>query len=110
LLLAKRSFVILDEPTEHLDGPTAALLTETIMEALGSDTLLLITHRLTGLEEFDHIVELQQGRIVAEGSHDALLATGGWYADQWRTETDLHDMAELLPRLPIGVAVSRATG
>lgn len=108
LLLAKRSFVILDEPTEHLDGPTAAVLTETIMEALGEDTLLLITHRLTGLEGFDRIVELQGGRIVAEGSHDELLAAGGWYADQWRTETDLHDMARLLPRLPVGVAVPRA--
>ena len=38
-----------------------------------------------------------------------VLAAGGWYADQWRTETDLHDMAELLPRLPVGVAVPRTT-
>ena len=106
LLLAGRSFVILDEPTEHLDGPTAQALTETIMEALRDDTLLLITHRLTGLEDFDRIIELQDGRVVAQGTHEQLLADGGWYADQWRTETDLHDMAALLPRLPIGVAVA----
>jgi ABC-type transport system involved in cytochrome bd biosynthesis fused ATPase/permease subunit len=106
LLLARRTFVILDEPTEHLDGPTAQSLTETIMEALRDDTLLLITHRLTGLEGFDRIVELQDGRIVAEGTHDQLIADGGWYADQWRTESELHDMAELLPRLPVGVAVA----
>jgi ATP-binding cassette subfamily C protein CydCD len=106
LLLARRTFVILDEPTEHLDGPTAVSLTETIMEALGDDTLLLITHRLTGLEGFDRIVELQDGRMIAEGTHEQLLAEGGWYADQWRTESELHDMADLLPRLPVGVAVA----
>jgi ABC-type transport system involved in cytochrome bd biosynthesis fused ATPase/permease subunit len=106
LLLARRTFVILDEPTEHLDGPTAVSLTETIMEALGDDTLLLITHRLTGLERFDRIVELQDGRMIAEGTHEQLLAEGGWYADQWRTESELHDMADLLPRLPVGVAVA----
>ncbi|MEI6363013.1 MAG: thiol reductant ABC exporter subunit CydC [Actinomycetes bacterium] len=105
LLLAGRTFVILDEPTEHLDGPTAQSLTETIMEALRDDTLLLITHRLTGLEGFDRIIELQDGRVVAEGTHERLLADGGWYADQWRTESELHDMADLIPRLPVGVAV-----
>jgi ATP-binding cassette subfamily C protein CydCD len=107
LLLARRVFVILDEPTEHLDGPTAQALTETIMTALAEDTLLLITHRLTGLEEFDRIIEIQDGRVVAEGTHAELLAVDGWYADQWRVESELHDMAELLPRLPIGHAVPR---
>jgi thiol reductant ABC exporter CydC subunit len=107
LLLAQRAFVILDEPTEHLDGPTAQALTETIMSALGEDTLLLITHRLTGLESFDRIIEIQEGRIVAEGTHAELVAEGGWYGDQWAVESDLHDMAELLPRLPIGRAIPR---
>jgi ATP-binding cassette subfamily C protein CydCD len=107
LLLAQRTFVILDEPTEHLDGPTAQALTATIMSALDGDTLLLITHRLTGLEAFDRIIEIQDGRIVAEGTHEQLLVVDGWYADQWRVESELHDMAELLPRLPIGRAVAR---
>ena len=105
LLLARRTFVILDEPTEHLDGTTAEALTQTMMSALAGDTILLITHRLTGLEDFDRIVEIQDGRIIAQGTHADLLARGGWYAEQWQAESELHDMAALLPRLPIGTAV-----
>ena len=105
LLLARRTFVILDEPTEHLDGTTAEALTQTMMSALAGDTILLITHRLTGLEDFDRIVEIQDGRIIAQGTHADLLARGGWYAEQWQAESELHGMAALLPRLPIGTAV-----
>lgn len=105
LLLARRSLVILDEPTEHLDGATAESLTTTMMAALRDDTILLITHRLTGLESFDRIVEIQAGRIIAQGTHAELLETGGWYAEQWRAESELHDMAVLLPTLPVGIAV-----
>jgi len=105
LLLARRSLVILDEPTEHLDGATAEALTTTMTAALRDDTILLITHRLTGLESFDRIVEIQGGRVIAQGTHAELLETGGWYADQWQAESELHDMAALLPTLPVGIAV-----
>ncbi len=105
LLLARRPLVILDEPTEHLDGQTADALTETMTTALADSTIVLITHRLSGLEAFDRIVELQDGRITAQGSHGELLERAGWYADQWRVEVDQHDMALLLPRLPIGRGV-----
>ena len=75
------------------------------MTALRDDTVLLITHRLIGLESFDRIVEIQGGRIIAQGSHAELLDTGGWYAEQWQAESELHDMAALLPTLPVGIAV-----
>lgn len=105
LLLAHRGFVILDEPTEHLDGATADALTDTMMTSLGDATVLLITHRLRGVEQFDHIVELEAGRIVAQGSHDELMQLNGWYAEQWSLESERQDMAALLARLPIGQAV-----
>ena len=107
LLLARRPVVILDEPTEHLDGPTADALAATMSAALQDATVLLITHRLIGLEGVDRIVELQGGRIVAQGSHDDLLALGGWYAQQWRLESERADMSVLVPSLPIGRGVPR---
>lgn len=105
LLLARRELVILDEPTEHLDGATADALTDTMMAALADATVLLITHRLRGVEQFDHIIELEAGRIVAQGSHDQLMARNGWYAEQWTLESERRDMAQLLSELPIGRAV-----
>ena len=51
------------------------------------------------------LLVLQGGRIIAQGSHAELLDTGGWYAEQWQAKSELHDMAALLPTLPVGIAV-----
>jgi thiol reductant ABC exporter CydC subunit len=110
LLLANRPLVILDEPTEHLDGQTADALAATLDSALRGSTRLLITHRLSGLEDFDRIVELQQGAVVAQGTHGQLLSLEGWYAQQWQLEQERHDMALLLPRLPVGRGVRGPVG
>lgn len=105
LLLARRRLVILDEPTEHLDATTAAALRGTLASALAGVTVLVITHRLADVVDVDRIIVLQHGRITAEGTHEELAAAEGWYSQQWRVESDLHDLASLLPQLPIGVAV-----
>lgn len=110
LLIAQRPFVILDEPTEHLDGPTADVLADTMATALASSTVLTITHRLIGLEEADLIVELQNGRVAARGTHVEHMARDGWYARQYRLESERQDMAALLPQLPIGRGVLGPVG
>ncbi len=105
LMIGEHPLVILDEPTEHLDSATADAVMSTILEALRERTLVLITHRLAGLEQFDRIVVLEGGHVAMQGTHGQLLERGGWYADQWHLEAERYDMADFVSGLPAGVAV-----
>jgi ABC-type transport system involved in Fe-S cluster assembly fused permease/ATPase subunit len=77
---------VLDEPAEHLDMAAADALTADILESSGDRSLLLITHRLAGLESVDEILVLDSGSVLERGTHDALLAAGGRYTDLWWSE------------------------
>ncbi len=105
VLLAGRPFVILDEPTEHLDEATASAVSSTLAEVFADSTTVTITHRLHDISAASRIVELQDGRVTAVGSHLDLLAAGGWYAQQWRVEAQREDMVTYIARLPVGIGV-----
>jgi ATP-binding cassette subfamily C protein CydC len=75
---------LLDEPTEGLDAANERMLMETLIALADQHTLLLITHRPAALVHMDRIAILEQGQIVEEGPHAALLADGGRYAHLWR--------------------------
>ena len=83
VLLAAFPVLILDEPAEHLDPPTARALTADLLDGAAGRTVLLITHRLEGLEAMDEIVLLDGGRVLERGTHRELLALGGRYAARW---------------------------
>ena len=82
-LLADPALMILDEPTAHLDRPTAAALTADLLRATRGRSTLLITHDLTGMEEIDEIVVLDAGRVVQRGAHADLIARPGLYRTLW---------------------------
>jgi ATP-binding cassette subfamily C protein CydC len=62
-LLKDAPVLILDEPTEGLDGPTAQALMHTLHGLMDERTVLLITHRPEGLEDMDRILVLDQGSL-----------------------------------------------
>ena len=85
-LLRPAPLMVLDEPTAHLDPPAAAALLETLCAQAEGRALLLITHRLAGLERMDEILVLDGGRVVERGGHAELLRGGGLYRRWWEME------------------------
>ena len=67
-LLARRPILVLDEPTEGLDGATEARLLDALFEQQGETAILLLTHRAARLERMDEILLLEQGRVVRRGT------------------------------------------
>ncbi|THA70861.1 thiol reductant ABC exporter subunit CydD [Streptomyces sp. A0642] len=76
-LLTDFPVLVLDEPAEHLDLPTADALTADLLEATQGRTTVLITHRLEGLEAVDEVMVLEAGAVVQRGSYQALAAVDG---------------------------------
>ncbi|MFV8183925.1 thiol reductant ABC exporter subunit CydD [Streptomyces sp. AF1B] len=76
-LLADFPVLVLDEPAEHLDLPTADALTADLLAATQGRTTLLITHRLAGLDAVDEVVVLDEGRVVQRGPYAELAAVPG---------------------------------
>ena len=85
-LLADVPVLVLDEPTEHLEPAAVDDLTAQLLDVTEKRSLLLITHRVAGLECVDEILVMDAGRVVERGSHDALLDQGGTYAHLWWEE------------------------
>ncbi|MFI8907249.1 ABC transporter ATP-binding protein [Streptomyces albidoflavus] len=86
LLLARPRVVILDEATAHLDNTSEAAVQEALAEALDGRTALVIAHRLSTVRTADRILVVEDGRIVEQGTHTALLAREGRYAELYRTQ------------------------
>jgi ABC-type transport system involved in cytochrome bd biosynthesis fused ATPase/permease subunit len=82
-LLADFPVLVLDEPDEHLDAPTADAMLADLLDVTSGRTTLLITHRLAGLEQLDEVLVLDAGRVVERGTHAELVGAGGRYARLW---------------------------
>lgn len=94
LLLARPRVVILDEATAHLDSTSEAAVQEALAEALDGRTAVVIAHRLSTVRAADLILVVEEGRIVERGTHHALLAAEGRYAQLYRTQFETQDPGE----------------
>ncbi|MFD8296331.1 thiol reductant ABC exporter subunit CydD [Streptomyces bauhiniae] len=94
-LLADFPVLVLDEPAEHLDLPTADALTDDLLAATEGRTTLLITHRLAGLAAVDEVLVLDAGRVVQRGPYAELLAVDGPLAAMARREAEAEALVVL---------------
>lgn len=79
-ILRDAPILLLDEATSALDAESERAVQQAV-EALSQDrTTLVVAHRLATVKKADRIIVMQDGRIVAQGTHDALVAEGGLYA------------------------------
>lgn len=78
-LLHPAPLILLDEPTEGLDAETEQRMLQLLREHCKDKTLLVITHRLRGLESMDRLCVMDGGQIVEEGDHQTLMAQRGRY-------------------------------
>jgi ATP-binding cassette subfamily C protein CydC len=82
-LLAAPAVLVLDEPTEGLDPAAAGAVLDSVLAAAAGRSVVLVTHRLHGLVDFDEILVLDGGRVRQRGRHEELAAVPGWYREQW---------------------------
>jgi ATP-binding cassette subfamily B multidrug efflux pump len=83
-LLANAPLLLLDDALSAVDTQTETQILQHLRDARQGRTVIVVSHRLSAVQDADNIVVLQQGRVVETGDHAALLRSGAWYASQWR--------------------------
>jgi ATP-binding cassette subfamily B multidrug efflux pump len=87
VILKDAPILVLDEATSALDSEVEAAIQEQLAGLMEGRTVIAIAHRLSTICRMDRLVVLDRGRIVEEGTHDALLAARGHYAALWRRQS-----------------------
>ena len=87
-ILADRPALILDEATSNVDTRTEELIQRAMDALMQGRTSFVIAHRLSTIRNADVILVIRDGDIVEKGTHDELLAQGGFYADLYNSQFD----------------------
>ncbi|MBI1217055.1 MAG: ATP-binding cassette domain-containing protein [Rhodobacteraceae bacterium] len=87
VILKDAPILVLDEATSALDSEVEAAIQDTLYGLMQGKTVIAIAHRLSTIAHMDRIVVLDEGHIVEDGTHAALLASGGLYARLWNRQS-----------------------
>ena len=84
VLLLDAQFLLMDEPTGHLELETEREFYSGLFESARGRTIILVTHRYAVMDQMDEIIVLKQGCVVERGLHADLVQQGGWYEKGYR--------------------------
>ncbi len=87
VFLKDAPILVLDEATSALDSEVEAAIQENLFHLMKGKTVIAIAHRLSTIAQLDRLVVIDQGRIIEQGSHKELVASGGLYADLWARQS-----------------------
>jgi ABC-type multidrug transport system fused ATPase/permease subunit len=87
-LLRDTPLLLLDEATSALDTQSEVLVQNALEKLSENRTTLVIAHRLSTIVSADHIIVMDRGRVIEQGTHTELIAAGGHYSDLCRLQFD----------------------
>ena len=87
VILKDAPILLLDEATSALDSEVEAAIQQTLYGMMEGKTVIAIAHRLSTIARMDRIIVMDRGRIIEDGTHDALLAANGQYARFWARQS-----------------------
>lgn len=82
----KPQILILDEATANIDTETEKIIQDSLLKMMNIGTMLIVAHRLSTIQHADNIICLQNGKIVEQGNHQALLKNHGYYYNLYRLQ------------------------
>ena len=92
-ILKNPPILILDEATSALDSETESEVQAALAEAARGRTTIAVAHRLSTIAKADQIIVLEDGHVVEQGDHMALLGQEGRYASMWRRQAEAGELA-----------------
>ena len=94
-MVRQPKILILDDALASVDTRTEEQILKRLRDIMAERTTILIAHRISTVMAADHIIVLDEGRIIEEGTHDQLLERDGLYADMYRRQHLTEELSDL---------------
>ncbi len=94
-LIRHPTILILDDSLSAVDTATEERILNSLRSVRQGRTVMIVSHRVSSVKDADHILVLEDGRVIERGTHEVLLARDGYYANLYRRQTLEAEIAEI---------------